>query len=272
MKKRKILSCKEIDEIILKYLEGFSSGDLSNEYSVTPQCIIDNLKRRNINRRNVSDCHKKYTINEIYFEKIDTEDKSYFLGFMFADGYNDTDKSVASITLHPDDVEILNLFNKKLGSNKPLRNDRGYVRLVMENKKISMDLAKLGCVKAKTHILKFPKLKKNMIRHFIRGYFDGDGCITWSKNKLIPQFSIVGNEIFLIKIQNILIEELGLSKTKFIKRHKERGNDITTLIYGSYGNCIKIYHYLYDKSNVYFIRKKNKFEKIFKLLNINYGN
>jgi len=271
MPKKIKFTTEQIGDIINDYLiNKLSSKEISIKHNVSLWTILRLLKRKNIKINNPSDCHKKYKINDDYFNKIDSEDKAYFLGLLFADGYNDTKNNVASITLQSIDVNILNIFNYKLNSNKPLRNDRNYLRLVIENKKISNDLNKLGCIQAKTHKLKFPKLKSKYIRHFIRGYFDGDGCITWSKNKLIPQFSIVGNESFLIEMQNILIKNLGLNKTKFIKRHKERDNNITSLVYGSYGNCIKLYHYLYDNSNYFFDRKKNKFIEIFTILNIKY--
>jgi hypothetical protein len=106
--------------------------------------------------------------------------------------------------------------------------------------------------------LKFPKLRKDLIRHFIRGYFDGDGCI--SQSGKYPMFSIVSTKNFLTSIQNILVKNLGLSKTKFMIRHPKNGNNIRTLMYGSYGNCIPIYHYLYDDASIFLKRKRDKFK------------
>jgi intein/homing endonuclease len=45
-------------------------------------------------------------------------------------------------------------------------------------KKLHDDLVKHGCVEKKSLILQFPKdLSQELISHFVRGYFDGDGCI-----------------------------------------------------------------------------------------------
>ena len=44
------------------------------------------------------------------------------------------------------------------------------------------DLIKQGCVPNKSLILTFPnkhQVPKNLINHFIRGYFDGDGSISY---------------------------------------------------------------------------------------------
>jgi hypothetical protein len=249
---------KSKNEICSRYLNGESPAKIAVDFNVSRDTIRRTLKRQSIKFKSTSDAHKKYEIDENYFQKINTEDKAYFLGLMFADGYNNTKKGEAKITLHSGDTEILNIFREKLKTNKPLRNDRGYIKLAIENKKMSSDLAKHGCVKAKTFIIKFPKLRKDLVRHFIRGYFDGDGCITQSGK--YPIFSIVSTEKFLISIQNFLIKELKLSKTKLMTRHPERNHSIRTLVYGSFGNCIPIYHYLYDNSSIFFERKKRKFE------------
>jgi intein/homing endonuclease len=79
---------------------------------------------------------------------------------------------------------------------------------------------KLGVIQAKTHTLTFPDfLKEDLIRHFIRGYFDGDGCLTGSyenyKNKEKKYFawciSIVGTTTFLNKIGEILKNEINVN-------------------------------------------------------------
>lgn len=245
---------------IIKNYEHQSITFLGKKYGVSSQAIYQLLKKRNVPIKSSTKSKRKYDIYDDYFENIDTEDKAYFLGLMYADGYNNTDKGEASITLQSGDTKILDVFREKLKTNKPLRIDRTYHKLALENKKISKDLARHGCVQAKTFKLKFPKLKKELVRHFIRGYFDGDGCITQSGK--YPMFNIVSTKSFVTSIQNIFIEELGLSKTKLSIRHPENKNNIRTLMYGSFGNCVPIYHYLYDNSSIFLKRKKDKFENL----------
>ena len=112
-----------------------------------------------------------------------------------------------------------------------------------------------GLVKAKTHKIIFPIwLKKPLIRHFVRGYFDGDGCVS---NRI---FSIVGTDDFLSDTQNILIKELGLSKTKFYKRHKESSNNIVEIRYCGKNNLKKIMNWFYSDATIYLERKYEKFK------------
>ena len=79
------------------------------------------------------------------------------------------------------DKEHLIEFNKHIKSTYPIKIEREkYVKLKISNKHIGNSLINKGCIPKKSLILEFPNLSqvpKFLIRHFIRGYFDGDGCI-----------------------------------------------------------------------------------------------
>ena len=142
---------------------------------------------------------------------------------------------------------------------KGFENSQNQYRLVIANKHISERLVELGCGKAKTHTLKFPTLEqvpKEMQRHFIRGYFDGDGSISGKKQK---QFSIVGTIDFLTELQEILIKELGFSKTKLDNRHENKSHQIRSLRYCGKNRCIEFSIWLYKNSNIELKRKKDLF-------------
>ena len=220
---------------------------------------------------------RKYEINESIFESIDNEEKAYILGFLYADGYVNTKYNHVELTLKNSDLEILqSIKNIIFKDNKrpliPIKNGK-YLRLSISSKKIVNDLNYLGCVQKKTFLLKFPKIKKSLVRHFIRGYFDGDGSVYIQKNVL--NLSIVGTIDLLNKIQKILISNLNFNKTELDERHPERKTNIRSLRYG--GNIImnRFYHYIYDDSNIFLNRKKNIFDKILKnktyYENINYS-
>lgn len=249
-------------EIIDLYLKNqLTTMKLAEIYNVVPSSICRLLKRYDIPLRKMSDIKRKYTLNEQYFDNIDSEDKAYFLGFLYADGYLNLKNSFINLTLHKKDIEILHLFSKYLNTNKPLRKDRTYFRLSIENKHMSQTLNNLGCVQAKTFKLTFPTfLNDNLIKHFIRGYFDGDGCITKTTNSNL--FMITSTHQFLTEIQKILINNCELNKTKFSKRHKQKNDNIFTLNYGGKIQLNRIYHFLYDNANIYLNRKKEKFEQI----------
>lgn len=83
------------------------------------------------------------------------------------------------LQLHPDDKYIINEFLKYINSDRPIyKNKKGYVSINIGSTKMANDLIRLGCILRKSLVLKFPSIvSQNLIRHFIRGYMDGDGCI-----------------------------------------------------------------------------------------------
>jgi Mor family transcriptional regulator len=257
----------ETNLAIKEYLDGFSSSQIANKYSVSATTIKNILKRHNISRRNASQCHQAYKINENYFNNINTEDKAYFLGLLYADGCNYPENHHVSLSLMEEDKEILEKFQQCLETDKPLRfvisknkNKKNSYSLDITNIAISESLEKLGVVKAKTFKIIFPEwLDKNLYRHFIRGYFDGDGCIHLHKTKNNTwdgSFQIVGTNNFCEKLSDIFRNEIGI--TCRVKK-VIYSNGISRVMFAGNNQLLKIMNYLYDDSCYYLKRKFDKF-------------
>lgn len=203
---------------------------------------------------------KSIKFDEDYFENIDTEHKAYFLGLIFADGYNSTDKYNLEITLKSDDLHILEEFEKQLNTYNKIKdkcvNGVIYKRMLLSSKKMSTDLEKIGCIQNKSLVLKFPKIRKDLENHFIRGYFDGDGCISINLDKKYYSFRLIGTKDFLNKV----IELMDMQKVKLQPKGTNKLN--YQLGYGGRNNIIKIRNYLYKNSTIYLNRKYNKFFKL----------
>ncbi|MDL2302602.1 LAGLIDADG family homing endonuclease, partial [Lachnospiraceae bacterium OttesenSCG-928-D06] len=140
----------------------------------------------------------KYYYDEHYFQQIDSEHKAYWLGFLYADGHieplrkgNKIKAYRIEIGLSAVDKSHLELFLHDIDSNAPLTykktiiRDKTYesCRVRINNTNMCRDLISLGCVPQKSLTLTFPSeelLPGNYVRHFIRGYFDGDGCISYT--------------------------------------------------------------------------------------------
>jgi hypothetical protein len=120
-------------------------------------------------------------LNESYFENIDTREKAYWLGFLYADGGITVNKKTQCkrlvINLHKKDEIIIDKFIEDLNLNKEKKEYHGrQVTIRFSNKKLTADLVSLDCVPKKTHIIKLPKLNSRKIYlAFLLGYFDGDG-------------------------------------------------------------------------------------------------
>lgn len=271
MIKKLPITKKEKEKVIELYLKGETVTNLNKLFGYQGKdhhSILNILKKNNIEIRKDNFTHaKKYNIDDKYFECIDSEKKAYFLGLLYADGYNGVTNNTVRLILQKKDKDILDKFKEELKTNKPLRfyerskknpNWQDCYAFDIENKKISLDLEKLGCIQKKTFKLTFPNfLNKTLTHHFIRGYFDGDGCITYSKTQM--SISFVGTIEFLIELKNILMKELKFNDVKFSKRHKDKKDNIYTLIYGGNKQITRFKNWLYKNANIFMQRKYDKF-------------
>ena len=229
-------------------------------------CTI--LKRNGVSIK-TPDSFRRYDLNEHYFDVIDTEEKAYWLGFLMADGCNSRDRAI-KFSLNKQDLDSLEKFNKSIGSNAPIKDDQHDMKtLMIHSRRLVNELMKYGFIRNKTHQVVFPDLEEEFYRHFIRGLFDGDGCITVGIKKSArgktkgASFMIAGTEMVLTTIQEILINNCQVSRTKLIKR-----KSIHVLTYGGTRMLERIYHYLYDDSTIYMERKYAKFTQF--LIDKNY--
>lgn len=273
--KQRRLSHQERVELFRLFETGNYTGkQLSGIFSISDVAINGLLRRNGYQAKSQSELQRKYPIQEIFFDDINTEEKAYILGLLYADGWNQTERNSVSLSLKEADKEILDKVTSLIQPTKPLKyintsnqrknlgfeNSQNQYRLIIANKHISQRLVELGCGKAKTHNLTFPteeQVPSHLIRHFVRGYFDGDGSVSGDKQK---QFCFVGTIDFLLPLQQILVKELNFSKTKLDRRHKDIDNNIRSLRYCGVNQCITFRDWLYKDATIYLERKKNIFD------------
>lgn len=231
--------------------------------------IYDALKRWNIKTRSLRDSHLIYSVNESYFYKIDTEEKAYWLGFIYADGYITGNK--LGISLANIDKTHLEKFKKCIDSDHEIKSYISnsvygtceYCRILINSKKVVEDIKNKGVINNKSLKLKFPSnriLDRNLYKHFIRGYFDGDGSLVLSKSSI--NFKFCGTKEFLEALVDVFN---SISSYKYKKRLYKRRNDDKNNYYISYGGRMKtlnIMDYLYNNCNIYLERKYKKYERL----------
>lgn len=202
-------------------------------------------------------------IDENYFETIDTEEKAYIIGMLAADGHICSTNNGICLQLNDEDViekisKILNLNYKTRKNNKTGNN---YFLMRKSNWKWKQDLISHGIVEKKSLILAFPTtIPEHLMRHFIRGYFDGDGsislCINKKTGRKTPQMSVVSSISFLEGLKKIIFDNIGAKLTI-----TNKGKYYTTS-WGGIHVTKKFYDYLYKDSTIFMDRKKLKFEQI----------
>ena len=219
----------------------------------------------------------KYFVNQNYFDAIDNEWKAYWLGFLYADGCNRISDNrgkmeyVLSISLASIDVEHLYKFANSIQTNVPIKqhsfilNNKVYYddRINICNQRICESLNKMGCTPKKSLTLRFPNndiVPDYLIRHFIRGYFDGDGCIHVSFKDKRASVSFVGTEDFLFELRKILCNALNITETVI---QSKAGTKAKQISWGNIRSCELIFKYLYQDCNIYLNRKFEKFNTLY---------
>lgn len=253
----------EKEEIARLYRSGKSTNYLGKRLYVSGASIAKVLKEMGTPLRNQSDASRKYSLDEDFFERIDCQEKAYWLGFLMADG-TVTERNEVVLKLAKKDEGHLAKYRDCLGSDHPVKESSTFlrstgrtyemVRITLISSKLVNDLGRQRITPNKTLKESFPDIDLDLTSHFVRGVFDGDGSIGNSCKK--PIFNMVGNKEFLLDIQEHL-RSVGLSKTKLTPCGK-----VHYLVYGGFGNTRRIYNYLYSDASIYLDRKKEKFEEI----------
>lgn len=203
--------------------------------------------------------------NQYYFDNIDTEEKAYWLGFLFADGAINQYKYSYHIelSLKIDDHEHVEKFAKAINKEYVNNNSTYRSRCCIGSKHMFEILHNYGCTVRKSLTLKFPKEEifknKELIRHFIRGYVEGDGCLSYTnKEHTKPVISILGTEDFLQGIQNFYNSNYKL------QIHSKEQN-ITKILSFSGSSAYKFSEFLYKDATIYLERKFNRYKEYCRL-------
>lgn len=226
-----------------------------------------------------------YYYNKQFFKNITTPNQAYWLGFIYADGYITSNKEETKyslgIELNSNDYLHLKKFNKCINGNVTIkfRNKRESCidgRCIHGNSICSIrlyctelchDLTSHGVIKNKSLVKNAPKgIPHFLMRDFIRGYFDGNGTISYSYNKNVNKSYLkvafsTGSKNFatwLSEYLNSLNYDTTISNDKnafkvFINNNKKGKIDFLNYIYkGSEmyleRKYVKYLHAVYDES------------------------
>src|ERR1043165_566135 len=253
------LTPEQITDVCDRYQRGESSLQLGQIFGISTRAVCGLLKRRGIERRSQSEAHRIYTCNHRFFQTISTGLQAYWLGFLAADVSMTTRKAVA-LKLAPKDHDHLVRFATALQSTHPVLPYRNgaymSVRIYIASPEMSLDLAQYGVIPNKTYTVRWPTLPLSLEHHFLRGYWDGDGGLSFSaSDRLTPNvtFHLTGNQPFILACQERLMNACQLSRTRLDQRHT---TPIFTLRYVGRHQVRRIAEWLYTDATVYLPRKR----------------
>ena len=196
----------------------------------------------------------KIIVSADFFEEIDTEEKAYWLGFIAADGnVNSTHKRFSMSLARKDRAHLERL---RIVLNLPYQlmdytTSNGYEasRIYMTSKKLCSDLNHHGVPPRKSLILSPPiDVSNNLMYHWIRGYFDGDGSVHINKKNYLKSH-IAGTE----EVCNFIARIIGFGYVRLSSKNLHH-----VRIYKQ-SEIKEFYHLLYDDSTIFLERKRDKF-------------
>ena len=271
-KYNEIVFSEEQEELIVDMYtkQNISTVKIGKIFGVNHHRIAKTLDKYNIPRNHAS--VRKYSLNEYYFDVIDTPNKAYILGFLYADGCNFPNKTTISMSLEEKDKEVLEKIRLEIGSEKELEfveqskrkdkdNDYKYNdcwRLLLFSSHMCETLNKHGMTPRKSLTLQFPKhLDESLLSHFIRGYFDGDGsyCHRYAGSNYGYRdlITITSTESFCKDCLEIIRKETGIGGGIY---DASSHNGITKVLSISGTNQVnKFFEWLYKDAELYMKRK-----------------
>lgn len=221
---------------------------------------------------------RRHFFNEDYFENINTEEKAYWLGFIAADGSIVKSSEYNSYRLYINlshvDEGHLEKFRDAIGANdtkfqkytstKGFSNPNGSTtsRIVLNSFKMCKDLAKYNVHQRKSYDIEMPNIDNDLISHYLRGLFDGDGSYHYhydtKNNRYRYTFEIVSaSKIFIEQIQQYLLS-VGIKTNLYYRKEFE----YFRLMTASKKELLKLIDLLYSNATVYLDRKFKKVNEI----------
>lgn len=218
---------------------------------------------------------RKYDKDESFFEKIDTEEKAYSLGFIVADGNININNGLIKIDQKTENDDVLEKIKDALHYSNTLKHyhqkthfnnikyDSYMSRLNISSRKMVQDILKYGITENKSNTLtiNFNLIPKKYYRDLIRRLLDGDGCISISDKAWNVNFTSSSNMINQI---NMIITEEFKDITTYIYHRNPKNMDNATLLIRNKKSIVQVLNWLYKDSKIY---QNIKYSKYLKTIN-----
>lgn len=246
------------------YEKGMSIQNIANYYDISHGTVFNRMKEYEIETRTISEAHKgkeKYSINADFF-KTWTPENAWLFGWALGDG-SFTSSPRLTFVISQKDTEVLYKFKEVLESEHPVTDykqwDKRYQKYYLlsavyfNSMELVEDLRNLG----------YSDVPQKLFHHFLRGFFEAEGCVYWHKNKRYTKGGSVGcnisqNDYAIIKFILWRLHEFEVVRGGSIRQQK----NTWTLKFGI-NDSIRLYNYIYTNcANNYLLRKKERFKEM----------
>lgn len=268
---------EEEESIVNLYKEGKSQRELASIFHRSTRIIKETLIKANVHKTIQETNISKYYIDENFFDVDNqTYNSAYVMGLIATDGCISRVDNQVYIELQRSDRELLEKVNLALKNEREVKDyitGRGYQnsKIYFYNRKIKQDLEKFHLIPNKTYDKNYKRpdlLEEKFELAFIRGMFDGDGCIcmtkqnnrpTWridTSNEDIAKWIIEILEKYNIKLNHDLEPGVNLVMHRCLTSQKSYVKELYNLLYNN----------PLEENPIYMERKKKKFEEILSVI------
>lgn len=190
------------------------------------------------------------------FEKIDTKEKAYILGFILADAAITETNTEISVAMA--DKKVAEFIARQVDGNVRYDNSfdkkaRRFPRARLVKKIVDITKFTGGYVKNERH---YPRVRDDLERYLIQGLFDSDGCLTWGrrkdKNRLWQKVSFTSQLKILEGVQKYLINKLNISTVIRPKTNEK----CFVLEFSNLNDVIKFCEHIYPNDDFIILNRK----------------
>jgi hypothetical protein len=274
--KRKLIRSALTSSVLsrLYHLEGKSLEDIGRLFGCTRMYVMKLARKYDIPLRSLSEAFRLALktgklpgqcreVNHKFFSRW-TDVMAYVVGYFCADGclYRDKrSKKAWHIKISSNDRTHLEMLRDVMGSNHAFARNRRQPRLLtidIFSERMATDLLTLGITERKSLTLQFPNVPQEYLSAFIRGYFDGDGCIYVQSQPQAVRLAIVsGSKDFLVVLREQLESVLSGVRGKLYTVNTGRAYHLRFL---RQSDILRIFGFLYPQGEATFCLKR-KYEK-----------
>jgi hypothetical protein len=267
---QKAYTCEPYLTFRKMYLEDqLSIGMIAQKMGCSISKVQKYLEREGLTRSNLDSkrlLSKLTQHNSTFFDNIDTEEKAYWLGFFYADGYLAKNGCVLTINLSWKDASHLqrfaNIFQREVLVHERTpdkRNGKSYrvATCSFSCAYLWNALIAKGIKQGNTlseDISVFEHIPDELIHHFARGFFDGDGYVHRNKRGGL-EFGFVGSCTFMRHLSSLIVIATGLAAPKLNDTDK-----VATLHWNGTGVSGRFKNWLYRNATIWLERKRRVFD------------
>ena len=235
-------------------INGVSSQDIGKMVELSRNSVAYYQRKCGLSYlRKTKNPHSK---SSYQFNKIDTKEKAYILGFLLADG-TITQNGMTQIGVTLNDKEVIDFIASVIDSEiiistKLDKKKRIFPRC--STKRSIKDIKKFTSGRLKTE-RRYPRIRKDLERYLLQGFFDADGCITWGRrkdrNRIWQKVSFTSSYSLLEGVQQHLFN-IGIT-TKLRPKSKE---NCYIIEFANKKDVLDFLDYIYPDENFIILKRK----------------